>query len=84
MPEPLAGEKPRRVLAASRVPVAPAHNPATEASPSGFCGVEIQALLTRETLLLSRAISLQHRLFYENVAAEAGDGQAALRPGDIL
>jgi TPR repeat protein len=44
-------------------------------------GVEVQALLARGDALVAKGDIASARLFYER-AAEAGDGQAALRLGE--
>jgi hypothetical protein len=81
IPEPLAGERAQRVPPPAGVPAAPAHNPATKALPNGLSGPEIQALLARGDALVAKGDIASARLFYER-AAEAGDGQAALRLGE--
>ena len=81
IPEPLAGERAQRVPPPAGVPAAPARNPATKASPSGLSGAEVQALLARGDALVAKGDIASARLFYER-AAEAGDGQAALRLGE--
>jgi hypothetical protein len=81
IPEPLAGETPLGVSPPARVSAAPARNPESKASPSGLSGVEVQALLARGDALVAKGDIASARLFYER-AAEAGDGQAALRLGE--
>jgi TPR repeat protein len=81
IPEPLAGERAQRVPPPAGVPAAPARNPATKASPSGLSGAEVEALLARGDALVAKGDIASARLFYER-AAEAGDGQAALRLGE--
>ena len=49
-------------------------------SAAEFTAYEVAALLARGASLITRADAALARLFYEP-APEAGDGQAALRPG---
>jgi hypothetical protein len=80
IPEPLAAETAQGVSPPAGVPAAPAHNPASKTSPS-LSGAEIQVLLGRGDALVAKGDIASARLFYER-AAEAGDGQAALRLGE--
>jgi hypothetical protein len=79
-PSPAADAPPLQSANTTVTPSAPTGGPSARTSAAEFTAYEVAALLARGASLITRGDAALARLFYEP-APEAGDGQAALRPG---
>jgi hypothetical protein len=79
-PSPAADVPPLQSANTAVTPSAPTDAPSARTSAAEFTAYEVAALLARGASLITKGDAALARLFYEP-APEAGDGQAALRPG---